>query len=176
MSEKNGFRNCPEITEFQRGMEIVRNPYPARRIVSVDALGEGLMDNAVYIHPHDKSEWTLKLDGVWEGQVRKSDTSLYATVKAISGDYEWVACVRRDGCEMSLQRERFQCGYPTVVLPKPKPTLESVVREATARGWCYPSNASKVMDCNLAEAITAEVVRALKKAGVRMPREKTDAV
>ncbi len=40
--------------------------------------------------------------------------------------------------------------------PADRITLEGV-REAVARGWCAPENASKEMDTDLAEAITAEV-------------------
>ena len=118
MSEKNGFRNCPEITEFQRGMEIVRNPYPARRIVSVDALGEGLMDNAVYIHPHDKSEWTLKLDGLWERQVRRHVDGVIGTVLTMSDD--WVGYVLTHSGTLALaERMNFLLSFPDVVLPEP---------------------------------------------------------
>ena len=38
-------------------------------------------------------------------------------------------------------------------------TMEQQVREAVARGWCHPKNASKEMDCDLAEAIAEEVVK-----------------
>jgi hypothetical protein len=35
------------------------------------------------------------------------------------------------------------------------------IREAVARGWCHPANEHKVMDVDLAEAIIAEVEKAL---------------
>jgi hypothetical protein len=35
------------------------------------------------------------------------------------------------------------------------------IREAVARGWCHPANRHKVMDVDLAEAIVAEVEKAL---------------
>lgn len=33
------------------------------------------------------------------------------------------------------------------------------IRGAVARGWCHPSNAKKVLDSELAEAIVAEVYK-----------------
>ena len=38
-------------------------------------------------------------------------------------------------------------------------TMEDQVRQAVARGWCHPANASKEMDADLVEAIVAEVVK-----------------
>lgn len=39
-------------------------------------------------------------------------------------------------------------------------TLEEL-RRAVARGWCSPNNSSKIMDVDLAEAITQEVAKAI---------------
>lgn len=39
--------------------------------------------------------------------------------------------------------------------------LEDQLRQAVARGWCHEKNADKVVDPDLAEAIVAEVVKAL---------------
>jgi hypothetical protein len=38
-------------------------------------------------------------------------------------------------------------------------TLEEQVRQAVARGWCDPRNSGKEMDTDLADAISAEVVK-----------------
>ena len=60
------------------------------------------------------------------------------------------------------------CGAPfnhrgdcrCVVPAQPFPLVD-VIRQAVARGWCHPKNASKEMDADLAEAIIAEVVKAM---------------
>lgn len=41
-------------------------------------------------------------------------------------------------------------------------TLQQI-REAVARGWCHPVNEKKVMDVDLAEAISQEVYKELNK-------------
>ena len=43
-------------------------------------------------------------------------------------------------------------------------TMEEQVIQAVARGWCHPKNAHKVMDVDLAKAITAEVVKSFSTA------------
>jgi len=37
--------------------------------------------------------------------------------------------------------------------------MEEQVRQAVARGWCDPRNSHKEMDVDLADAISAEVVK-----------------
>ena len=44
--------------------------------------------------------------------------------------------------------------------------LKTLVMEAVARGWGHPSNERKILDKDLAIAITDEVVKALKKSGI----------
>jgi hypothetical protein len=43
-------------------------------------------------------------------------------------------------------------------------TLEEQVRQAVARGWCDPRNSHKQMDVDLADAISAEVVKSFSPA------------
>lgn len=163
--EKHGFRNCPEITEFKRGMEIVRNPYPARRIVSVDAVGVGLMDNAVYIHQNEMFEWGLKLNGLWEGQVRKGETGFLGTASSLSCDFSKVAFERSDSRQIILATNGFSRGYPTVVLPKPQPTLESVAQEfidTLKIPWSWK------------DVTRRQLIDHLRSAGVTMPEDKND--
>jgi hypothetical protein len=38
----------------------------------------------------------------------------------------------------------------------------SEIRGAVARGWCHPKNSAKVMDTDLAEAISEEVYKLLE--------------
>jgi hypothetical protein len=42
-----------------------------------------------------------------------------------------------------------------------KMTMEDQVRQALARGYCHPDNASKELDSKLIEAMTEEVVKTL---------------
>lgn len=44
-------------------------------------------------------------------------------------------------------------------------TVEQKIRMAVARGWCHPKNANKVMDTDLAFAITEEVKKELDCGG-----------
>ena len=44
--------------------------------------------------------------------------------------------------------------------------LKTLIMEAVARGWGHPSNKHKIMDVNLAVAITDEVVKTLKLSGI----------
>ncbi len=48
-----------------------------------------------------------------------------------------------------------------------QPVEVQEVRGAVARGWCHPANASKEMDGDLAEAITAEVLSLLSGTEIR---------
>lgn len=43
-----------------------------------------------------------------------------------------------------------------------KDVLTEQIRGAVARGWCSPKNSNKVMDADLAEAITQEVIKLIK--------------
>jgi hypothetical protein len=38
----------------------------------------------------------------------------------------------------------------------------SEIREAVARGWCHPRNSAKIMDTDLAEAISEEIHELLR--------------
>jgi hypothetical protein len=41
----------------------------------------------------------------------------------------------------------------------PRPALgESEIRQAVARGWCYPLTANRIMDVDLVDAITRELM------------------
>lgn len=44
-------------------------------------------------------------------------------------------------------------------------TLRQKILGAVARGWCHPKNSHKVMDVDLAEAITWEVLQELQSGG-----------
>ena len=50
--------------------------------------------------------------------------------------------------------------------------LETKIRQAVARGWCAPLVSNRIMDIDLANAITAEVVRSLAEPGevVKWPK------
>lgn len=58
----------------------------------------------------------------------------------------------------------------------PQADLHTLILQAVARGWCSPENAPKVMDCDLAEAITREVIAALTPAAGEGLRKRIDVL